>query len=436
MLARVGVRDVDELLGAIPKDARYPKLGVGAGMSEIEVQAHLERLAAMNTTAGSGPFFIGGAIQRRYIPAAVTALALRGEFLTAYTPYQPEVSQGTLQAVWEYQSLMAELLAMDVVNSSMYDGASATAEAALMAVRLTGRTKVVVGTEVDFTYRRTLRTYARGPELEVVETPTGQLATAAAGSACLVVQHPDAFGTLVDVRTIADAAHAAGALCVQVTEPHACALLEPPGALGADIAVGEGQPLGIAMSYGGPHLGIFACREPLVRQMPGRIAGQTVDANGTRGFVNTLQTREQHIRREKATSNICTNEALAAITAAVYLSLLGPEGLRAAARAGVTRAHALAKRLAAIPGHAIANNGPFFDRFTLSSETGGWELRSALLARGIQVEATASHYVDGRRRGRDDVIVQCTELTTEADEDALVDAIAKPSRAGEAVAAR
>ena len=221
MLARVGVRDVDELLGAIPKDARYPKLGVGAGMSEIEVQAHLERLAAMNTSAGSGPFFIGGAIQRRYIPAAVPALALRGEFLTAYTPYQPEVSQGTLQAVWEYQSLMAELLAMDVVNSSMYDGASATAEAALMAVRLTGRTKVVVSTEVDFTYRRTLRTYARGPELEVVETPTAQLATAATGSACLVVQHPDAFGTLVDVRTIADAAHAAGALCVQVTEPQA-----------------------------------------------------------------------------------------------------------------------------------------------------------------------------------------------------------------------
>ena len=436
MLARVGVRDVDELLGAIPKDARYPKLGVGAGMSEIEVQAHLEHLAAMNTTAGSGPFFIGGAIQRRYIPAAVPALALRGEFLTAYTPYQPEVSQGTLQAVWEYQSLMAELLAMDVVNSSMYDGASATAEAALMAVRLTGRTKVVVSTEVDFTYRRTLRTYARGPELEVVETPTAQLATAATGSACLVVQHPDAFGTLVDVRTIADAAHAAGALCVQVTEPHACALLEPPGALGADIAVGEGQPLGIAMSYGGPHLGIFACREPLVRQMPGRIAGQTVDANGTRGFVNTLQTREQHIRREKATSNICTNEALAAITAAVYLSLLGPEGLRAAARAGVTRAHALAKRLAAIPGHAIANNGPFFDRFTLSSETGGWELRSALLARGIQVEATASHYIDGRREGRDDVIVQCTELTTDADADALVDAVAQLARSGETVAAR
>jgi glycine dehydrogenase subunit 1 len=312
MLERIGVRDIDELLGAIPKDARHPKLDVPAGMSEMEVQAHLEQLAAMNKTAGSGPFFIGGAIQRRYVPAAVPVLALRGEFLTAYTPYQPEVSQGTLQAVWEYQSLMAELLAMDVVNSSMYDGGSAVAEAAFMAVRITGRKRVVVATEVDFTYRRTLRTYARGPELEIVEVPSSQLAASAAGAACLIVQHPDAFGTLVDVKAVADAAHGAGALCVQVTEPHACALLEAPGALGADIVVGEGQPLGITMSYGGPHLGIFACREALVRQMPGRIAGQTVDANGTRGFVNTLQTREQHIRREKATSNICTNEALAA----------------------------------------------------------------------------------------------------------------------------
>ena len=423
MLARIGVKSVDELLSAIPKDARDPKLGIGLGMSELEIQQHMEKLASLNRRAGDGPFFIGGAIQRRYIPAAVPVLALRGDFLTAYTPYQPEVSQGTLQAVFEYQSLLSELLAMDVVNSSMYDGSSATAEAALMAVRLTGRKKVVIATEVDFTYRRTVRTYSRGAELDVVEVPAAELAANATGAACLVVQHPDAFGTLVDVRPIADAAHAAGALLVQVTEPHACALLEPPGALGADIAVGEGQPLGIPMSYGGPHLGIFACREALVRQMPGRIAGQTVDANGTRGFVNTLQTREQHIRREKATSNICTNEALAAIHAAVYLSLLGPEGLRAAARAGVARAHSLAKRLGAIPGCAVANDGPFFDRFTLRSELGGWDLRLALLERGIQVEASASHYVDGKRRGRDDVMIQCTEMTTEADADALVDAV-------------
>jgi glycine dehydrogenase subunit 1 len=436
MLARIGVKSVDDLFTAIPKDARAPKLGIAPGMSEQEVQAHLEKLAAMNTNAGAGPFFIGGPIQRRYIPAAIPVLALRGEFLTAYTPYQPEVSQGTLQAVFEYQSLIAELLAMDVVNSSMYDGASAMAEAVLMAVRLTGRKKVVVSSDVDFTYRRTLRTYARGAELEIVDVSTAQLAASAENAACLVVQHPDAFGTLVNVRPMADAAHAAGALLVHVTEPHANALLEPPGALGADIVVGEGQPLGIPMSYGGPHLGIFACREALVRQMPGRIAGQTVDADGVRGFVNTLQTREQHIRREKATSNICTNEALAAIHAAVYLSLLGPEGLRAAARAGVTRAHAIAKRLAAVPGCAIANDGPFFDRFTLRTEMGGWDLRLALLARGIQVEATASHYVDGKRRGRDDVIIQCTELTTDADADALVGAVSAITGSREAVAAR
>src|SRR5438552_12033572 len=304
-----------------------------------------------------------------------------------------------------------------------------------MAVRITGRKRVVVAIEVDFTYRLTLRTYARGPELEIVDVPTAKLAASAEGAACLVVEHPDAFGSLADVRRLADAAHAAGGLCVQVTEPHANALLEPPGALGVDIAVGEGQPLGITMSYGGPHLGIFACRESLVRQMPGRIAGQTVDADGVRGFVNTLQTREQHIRREKATSNICTNEALAAIHAAVYLSLLGPDGLRAAARAGVARAHALAKRLAAVPTCRIANEGPFFDRFTLRSELGGWELRLALLDRGIQVEATASHYVDGKRRGRDDVILQCTEMTTDADADALVDAVAEISGSRQAVAA-
>jgi glycine dehydrogenase subunit 1 len=436
MLERIGVRSVDELFNAIPRDARSPRLGIGAGMSEQEVQAHLEKLAALNKMAGSGPFFIGGPIQRRYIPAAVPVLALRGDFLTAYTPYQPEVSQGTLQAVFEYQSLLAELLAMDVVNSSMYDGASATAEAALMAVRLTGRKKVVVSSDVDFTFRRTLRTYARGAELEIVDVPTDRLSSSADGAACVIVQHPDAFGTLVDVRAIADAAHGVGALCVQVTEPHALALLEPPGALGVDIAVGEGQPLGIPMSYGGPHLGIFACRGALVRQMPGRIAGQTVDADGVRGFVNTLQTREQHIRREKATSNICTNEALAAIHAAVYLSLLGPEGLRAAARAGVARARALANRIAALPTCRIANDGAFFDRFTVRTDMGGWDLRLALLERGIQVEATASHYVDGKRRGRDDVIVQCTEMTSESDADALVDAVAEITGSRQAVAAR
>ncbi|HEY8731306.1 MAG TPA: aminomethyl-transferring glycine dehydrogenase subunit GcvPA [Candidatus Limnocylindria bacterium] len=423
MLARVGIASVDELLTAVPKDARRPAMGVPSGLSELEVEAHLEQLAALDRTAGAGPFFIGGPVQRRYIPAAVPVLALRGEFLTAYTPYQPEVSQGTLQAIWEYQSLMSLLLAMDVVNSSMYDGSTAVAEAALMAVRLTGRKRVVVANEVFSQFRQTLATYAKGPELEIVTVPTRALAASAAGAACLIVQHPDAFGTLVDVRAIADAAHRSGALCVHVTEPHANALLEPPGALGADIAVGEGQPLGIPLSFGGPHLGIIACRDALVRQMPGRIVGQTVDATGTRGFVNTLQTREQHIRREKATSNICTNEAIAAITASVYLSLMGPRSLRAAARIGVARAHDLADRLAKVPKVTTGGGAPFFDRFALRTPLGG-ELRTALLADGILVgEGIGRHYTDCG----DGVTIQCTELTTDAELDALVGAVERLS---------
>ena len=434
MLAAIGVSSVDDLLTAVPADARRPDLGIAPGMSEAEVYAHLSELAAKNRTASSGPFFLGGPVQRRYIPAAVPALAFRGEFLTAYTPYQPELSQGTLQAVFEYQSLMAELLAMDVVNSSMYEGGSAMAEAAFMAARVTGRNKVVVADSVYFQFRRVLHAYARGPELEIVEVPAADLAAHADGAACLIVQHPDAFGTLVDVRAVADAAHAHGALCVQVTEPHACALLEPPGELGADIVSGEGQPLGIPMSYGGPHLGILACREPLVRQMPGRIVGETRDVEGTRGFVNTLQTREQHIRREKATSNICTNEAIAAIVATTYLALLGPRGLRAAAGAGVERAHALAARLARVTGCEIANDGPFFDRFALRVPGGGFRLRWALLREAgiIGGDATLDHYP-----GRDDLIVQCTEMTTDSECDALVDAVARiTAGAREAVPAR
>ncbi len=417
MLERIGVRSVDELLTAIPQDARRPRLGIPAGLSELEVTRHLESLASLNRPAGTAAFFLGGPVQRRFVPAAVPALALRGEFLTAYTPYQPEVSQGTLQAIWEYQSLMAELLAMDVVNSSMYEGSTAVAEAAFMAVRATGRKRVVIAREVFYQFRDTLDTYARGPDLEVVTVPTAQLAAHAAGAACLIVQHPDSFGALVDVRPIADAAHAAGGLAVQVVEPHACALLEPPGALGIDIAAGEGQPLGIAMSLGGPHLGIFAARGGLVRQMPGRIVGQTVDAGGTRGFVNTLQTREQHIRREKATSNICTNEAIAAITAAVYLSLMGPAGLRAAARLGVARAHTLAARLARIPGCALGFDGPFLDRFALRTPVPGRELKHALARGNVLVD-------DGlHREERDGIVIQCTELTTDAAMDALAGAV-------------
>ena len=286
-----------------------------------------------------------------------------------------------------------------------------------MAVRSTGRKKVVVASETFYQFRDTLRTYAQGPDLEVVEVPTSELVANADGAACLIVQHPDAAGGLVDVRAIAEAAHAAGALCVQVTEPHACAVLEPPGALGADIAVAEGQPLGIPMSFGGPYLGILACREPLVRQMPGRIVGRTQDARGVRGFVNTLQTREQHIRREKATSNICTNEAIAAITAAVYMGLLGPQGLRAAASRGAAQAHALAQRLGRIPGCSVAFDRPFLDRFPLRTPPG--DLLDALLADGIVV----GRGLRDDPQLADSFVLQCTELTTDADLEALAGAL-------------
>ena len=416
MLQRVGIKSVDDLLTAIPKDALRPKLGLPAGMSELEIQAHLESLAAKNRLAGSGPFFLGGPVQRRYMPAAVPVLALRGEFLTAYTPYQPEVSQGTLQAMFEYQSLMSDLLAMDVVNSSMYEGGSAVAEAALMAVRLTGRKKVVIAAESYFQFRRTLATYARGPDLEIVEVAQSDLAASAAGAACLIVQHPNAFGGLVDVRAIADAAHAAGALCVQITEPHANALLEPPGALGVDIAVGEGQPLGIPMSLGGPYLGIFACRLALVRQMPGRIAGETRDARGMRGFVNTLQTREQHIRREKATSNICTNAGLCALAFTVHLALLGEAGLTRLARLNHSAAVATADRLSAIPGVRLVNHS-FFNEFTLWLPRAAAPVVDALAERGVLGGIPVSRFYPGRADLENLLLVAATEMVTPTDID-------------------
>ena len=435
MLDTIGVESVEALLGAVPAKAREPRLGVPAGLSEMELSAELSRIASADRPAGSGPFFLGAGVYRRYIPAAVPLLATRGEFLTAYTPYQAEVSQGTLQAIWEYQSLVAELLAMDTANASLYDGSTAVAEAAMLAVRATGRHRVVVSLDVHPHHRQILRTYAQGPGMEIVEVPgPAELIAAAAGAACLVVANPSFFGTLVDLRTVADAAHAAGALAIASVDPVSCAVLEPPGACGIDVAVGEGQPLGIPMSFGGPYVGLMATRRELVRQMPGRIVGQTRDASGTRGFVNTLQTREQHIRREKATSNICTNEAVYAIHAAVYLSLLGPRGLEAVARRSMRQAHRAARRLAAVPGCDVAVVEPFFCEFVLRTPVPATELRDALLAHGIVAGYPLGHDFPERAN---EILVCCTELTTDADIDALVAEVAAvASREAEPVGAR
>ena len=425
-LAAIGVGSVDELLTVIPAKVRAPRLGVPDGLSELELFTALSALAAEDRPAGSGPFFLGAGVYRRYIPAAVPVLATRGEFLTAYTPYQPEVSQGTLQAIWEYQSLVAELLGMDVSNASLYDGSTAVAEAALLAVRVTGRRRVVVSQDVHPQHRAILHTYAQGPELEIVEVAdTAALILAADGAAGLVTANPSFFGTLVDLRAIAAAAHHAGALAIASVDPVSCAVLAPPGACGIDVAVGDGQPLGIPMSFGGPYVGLMAVRADLVRQLPGRIVGQTVDSNGVRGFVNTLQTREQHIRREKATSNICTNEAVYAIHAAIYLALVGPQGLRAVADRSVELAHRLAARLGAIAGCTVTNPGPFFAEFTLRLPVDATGLRDTLLADGIVAGYPLGHDFPDRAG---ELLICCTEMNSEADLDALVAGIDRATR--------
>ena len=426
MLAAIGVGSIDELLRAIPERARAPRLGVPDGLSELELFTALDALAAEDRPAGSGPFFLGAGVYRRYIPAAVPVLATRGEFLTAYTPYQPEVSQGTLQAIWEYQSLVAELLGMDVSNASLYDGSTAVAEAALLAVRVTGRRRVVVSQDVHPHHREILHTYAQGPDLEIIEVPSSDaLIDAAEGAAGLITANPSFFGTLVDLRAVSAAAHRTGALAIAAVDPVSCALLAPPGACGIDVAVGDGQPLGIPMSYGGPYVGLMAVRADLVRQLPGRIVGQTTDANGVRGFVNTLQTREQHIRREKATSNICTNEAVYAIHAAIHLALLGPAGLRAVADRSVELAHRLASRLGGIGGCSVTNAGPFFAEFTLRTPVDATTLRDALLGDGIVAGYPLGHDFPERS---DELLICCTEMNSDADLDALVAGIGRVVR--------
>lgn len=338
MLAAIGAESIAELFAMVPADVRLGRpLATPPAMSELELTQHMTALAARNAHAGNKVCFLGGGSYDHFVPAAVDELAGRGEFYTSYTPYQAEVSQGNLQVVFEYQTLIAQLTGLDVSNASLYDGGSAAAEAVLMAVSTTKRYgRVVVAASVHPEYRQTIATYLEhlGVELITVGTPGGivkpqDLAAAVdTSTACIVVQQPNFFGCIEDAASLASIAHDAGALVVAAFDPISLGLLKRPGDWGADIAVAEGHTLGTPMQYGGPYLGIMACRESLVRRMPGRIAGQTVDRRGKRCFVLTLQTREQHIRREKATSNVCTNQGLFALRATIYLALLGPHGLR------------------------------------------------------------------------------------------------------------
>jgi glycine dehydrogenase subunit 1 len=375
MLQAVGVDSFDDLLTAIPPNVRLRRpLDLPPALAEQELTRLLQRLAARNANADTHACFLGGGAYDHFIPAVVDAIAGRGEFYTAYTPYQAEASQGTLQVGFEYQTMVCQLTGLDVANASLYDGGSAAAEAVLMAVNVTGRTgSVVVAESVHPEYRRTLATYLKdlGIKIVTVPAPGGFLDPADLAkyvdeqTACVLVQHPNFFGSLEDVDAIGRAAKAKGALFVVSFDPISVGLLKRPGDYGADIAIAEGQCLGNYLMYGGPYLGILACRSEFVRKIPGRLVGQTTDRHGNRCWVLTLQTREQHIRREKATSNICTNQGLLALRATVYLATLGPQGLKETAELCARKAHYAADQLTKIPGVKLAFDRPFFKEFTV-----------------------------------------------------------------------
>jgi len=358
MLARIGHARVGELFAAIPAALRLARaLKVPEGRSEQEVLQHLSALAARNEHAQAGPWFLGAGCYAHFLPSAVDALISRAEFTTSYTPYQAEISQGTLQATFEWQSMLCALTGLDVANASMYDGASASAEAALMAMRITRRRKVAVSPGLHPHYRQVLATYLDGLDASLVAG--GEID---GETACLVLQQPSFLGRIEDVRPAAEAAHAHGALLVvSVTEALSLALLQAPGRLGADIVCGEAQSFGVPMSFGGPHLGFLTARTAHLRQLPGRLVGQTVDAEGRRGFVLTLSTREQHIRRERATSNICTNQGLCLMMATVYLALLGRHGLRELAALNLAKAEYAKARVRQTRGLSLPLAGPTFN---------------------------------------------------------------------------
>jgi glycine dehydrogenase subunit 1 len=431
MLQRIGVQTIDELFEDVPAALRFPPLDLPSPLSELEAQQRMQRLASRNRHAGELSLFVGAGCYNHYVPAAVGALMQRGEFLTSYTPYQAEMSQGTLQFLFEFQSLTCDLLGLEVANASVYDGSSGTAEAVLMAQRITRRDRVVLAGDLHPEYRATVATYVSGHQVELVTggagLQDGRLRVESVAeliderTACVVVQQPTFFGGIVDLAALAEQAHRAGALLVVVVpESISLGLLKSPGAVGADIAVAEGQPLGVPMQYGGPWAGLMATRSTYVRQLPARIVGQAADQEGRRGFVLTLQAREQHIRREKATSNICTSQALLALGVTIYLSLVGPSGLRSAAALSHARTRQLASRLAELPGYRVLTPPPFFNEFLLECPRSGAEIRELLLERGLVAGAElARDYPDLERC----LLLCCTELTTPEQIERLVAAL-------------
>ena len=430
MLDVIGASSIDDLFRDVPEGARLdgPIRDLPDHASELAVDRHLTALARKNMVAGEVPFFLGCGAYRHHVPASVDHIIQRGEFLTAYTPYQPEIAQGTLQVLFEFQTQVARLFGCDVANASMYDGSTACWEAIGMARRITRKTKTIISSGLHPHYVSVAKTMARftGDRLET-SLPQLTAATDAAEliagidseTSAVVVQYPDILGRITDLTPIAEAAHAVGALLIAVvTEPVALGAIRSPGEMGADIVVGEGQSIGVGLQFGGPYVGLFATREKYVRQMPGRLAGQTVDAEGKRGFVLTLSTREQHIRREKATSNICTNSGLCALAFSVHMSLLGEAGLRKLAEINHARAVQVADRLAAIPGVEVVNDS-FFNEFTVQLPVEARPAVHALAGQGVLGGVSLGRLYPEAESLQNGLVIAVTETVTDADVDAL-----------------
>ena len=397
MLERIGVKSVEELVDSFRPMISKERLDLPPALTEMQLMQHMKNLSKGNKILR---YFVGAGSYDHYIPSALNHLVMRGEFLTGYTPYQAEINQGTLQAIYEFQSFICLLTGMDVANASLYDGASALAEAALMAAAYTGRKRISVGNNINPQYYEVLKTYCDGADLEVNSDRASE------ETACVLTQNPDFYGNLENLFYISEQAHKAGALFVtSVVEPTSLAIIEPPGNYGADVVVGEGQSFGIPMNFGGPYLGFMAVRDNLLKKMPGRISGMTTDSAGNRGFVLTLQAREQHIRRERATSNITTNVALNALAATVYLALMGRTGLTRVAKLSYGRAHLLQSKLSAL-GFQTLNNLPFYNEFLMKTPRPSKTIMANLFEHGI---------CGGLDLGEDRLLICCTEMNTVQD---------------------
>jgi len=432
MLEAVGVKDLAELFTAIPQKHRFPKLNLPPALSEMEVMAELENYAQANESTKDIISFLGAGAYNHYSPAAVDMLLRRGEFYTAYTPYQPEISQGTLQVIFEYQSLITLLTGMEASNASHYDGATASAEAVIMAHQnFRGkRNKIILSPSLHPQYRATIRTYTQGhadiklagDNLDPQGSPEALLTQVDTDTALVIVQYPDFFGRLYDYTDFISKVHESGALVAVAVNPMALALFKSPGEMGADIVVGEGQPLGLPLSYGGPYLGIFATRKEYIRKISGRLVGETTDARGNRAYVLTLTAREQHIRREKASSNICTNQGLLALAATLYVSLLGKHGLRKVAELNYQKAHYAASQISKIKGYSLVSDEPFFNEFLVRCPGNAADLAAHLLDHGI-----IAGYVVGTDypKSVDQLLVAVTEMNSKEEIDLLCETLAE-----------